>query len=211
MNVMTYQLDARSQVRNQSLIDESVVLSEDACCGILDSTLLRCTLNLSQKTSRLPIAIVGTSVVDSDIKAVTRQKNDRLFWAHFINCRFSGVFSGIDFGRSHNVERDGDFGAVEHCDFSAATLDGCRFFNVEPSTLIFPSKGHAVLIDLHKRAGDVAGMSWPGQLGKYMEIAADMPPSLRAQVLHIPSLARLVKCSQDEVREALGRFGGIAM
>lgn len=211
MTDMAFQLDARGDIRNQALVNETVVLSEDKCHGLVDSTLSFCVIQLAQKSARTPVVILRTVITDSEVIAVSRQKEDRFFKARFTNCRFSGVFSGIDFGRSHNVERDGDFGAVEHCDFSAATLDGCRFFNVDPSELTFPRKNHAVLIDLRERAGDVAGMSWPGLLGQYFELAADMPPSLRIQVMHIPSLARLVKCSQEEVLEALKRFGGVLL
>jgi hypothetical protein len=34
---------------------------------------------------------------------------------------------------------------------------------------------------------------------------------LKATVMHIPSLARLVQCTEDEVRVALQKFGGVEM
>jgi hypothetical protein len=208
---MGYQLDGKGDIRNQSLIGETVVLSESACHGLVDSTLSSCTLKLAQESSRWPIVIVGTTVVDSDVIAVKRQKDDRLFKARFINCRFHGIFSGIDFGRSHNTERDGDFGAIEGCDFTDATLDGCRFVNTDVSTLTFPRDGHAVLIEPYKRAADVAAIAWPGHLGQYMEICTARPESFKASVMHLPSLARLVRCTEDEVKEALQKFGGVVM
>lgn len=48
-------------------------------------------------------------------------------------------------------------------------------------------------------------------LGKYMEICTNKPESFKASVLHIPSLARLVKCSEDEIKGALQEFGGVVM
>jgi len=211
MTAMTYRFDARGDIRDQALTCETVVLSEDACQGLVDSTLSSCTLKLAQKSSRWPIVIVGTTVVDSDVIAVKRQKDDRLFKARFINCRFHGVFSGVDFGRSHNVERDGDFGGVEGCDFTDATLDGCRFFNVDASSLRLPHWPHVVLLDFAQRAADVAAMKWPGQLGNYMRVCADQPASLRVAVIHVPSITKLIACTEEQAREAFERFGGVVM
>jgi hypothetical protein len=208
---MTHQLDSRGYIRSQVLVGETVVLSEDECHGLVDSKLTSCTLKLAQKSNRWPIVIVGTTVVDSDVVAVKRQKDDRLFRARFINCRFHGVFSGIDFGRGDRPELHEDFGTVEGCDFTDATLDGCRFIDVDVSTLRFPQRDHAVLLHPARRAADVAAMQWPGVLGNYMEICTNKPSSFKASVMHIPSLARLVRCTEDEVREALHKFGGVRL
>jgi hypothetical protein len=208
---MTYELDARGDIRSQVLVGETVVLSEDECHGIVDSKLTACALKLAQKSSRWPIVIVRTTVVDSDVVAVKRQKDDRLFQARFINCRFRGVFSGIDFGQSHNVARDGDFGGVEGCDFTEAKLDGCRFFNVDVSSLRLPRWPHVVLLDFAQRAAEVAAMKWPGTLGNFMRICADQPVSLRVAVIYTPSLTKLVGCTEEQMREAFEQFGGVVV
>jgi hypothetical protein len=119
------------------------------------------------------------------------------------------MFSGIDFGRSDNVERDGDFGNIEDCDFTEATLDGCRFFNVDAATLRLPPWPHVVLPDFGKRASEVAAFTWPGELGRYMRICADQPESVRASVIHVPSFAKLIACTEEQVRESLEKFGGL--
>lgn len=208
---MTYQLDARRDICNQSLSGETVTLSEEDVHGLFDSTFASGTLKLARKSVRSAIVIVRSTIKDSDVIAVKRQRNDHLFQARFINCRFHGVFSGIDFGRSHNVERDGDFGSVEGCDFTDATLDGCRFINVDTSTLRFPTKNHAVLLNPGQRESDVSNFQWPGQLENYMRACTSKPASFNAAVMHIPSLAKLVKCTKDEVRAALEQFGGLLM
>jgi hypothetical protein len=148
---------------------------------------------------------------DSDVIAAKRQKDYPLFQARFINCRFHGLFSGIAFGKSDNIERDGGFGDIDNCDFTEATLDGCRFFNVAVSTLRFPAWPHVVLHDFAKRAQDVAAMTWPGELGRYMRICADQPASVKASVIHVPSFAKLVACTEEQVRKAFEKFGGLQM
>jgi hypothetical protein len=209
MTEMTYQLDARGDIRNQDLVGETIVLSESECHGLVDCTFVSGTLKLGQSKG-WPL-ILRSTVTDSDVIAVKRQRDYPLFTARFINSRFHGVFSGIDFGRSHNTERDGDFGAIENCDFTNATLDGCRFVNADVSTLTFPRNGHAVLIEPFRRAADVAAITWPGHLGKYMEICTSRPESFNALVMHLPSLAHLVRCAEGEAKDALQKFGGVVM
>lgn len=206
---MTYELDSRGDIRNQHLVGETVILSDKQCAGLVDSTLTSGTLKLAQSKGR-PILLHST-LKDSDVIAAKPQKSYQLLEARFINCRFHGVFSGVDFGRAHYVERDGDFGGIEGCDFTDATLDGCRFVNVDVSTSRLPSWPHVVIIDPHKRAADVAAMHWPGQLGLYMHGSTNRPESFKATVLHVPSLARLVKCTEEEVRTAFEKFGGLLM
>lgn len=206
---MSYQLDNADEIHGQDLAGETVVLSEKECHGLIDSSFSSGTLKLAQSKGR-PM-ILRSVVKDSDVIAVKRQRDYPLFKARFINCRFHGVFSGIDFGRSHNTERDGDFGAIENCDFTNATLDGCRFVNADVSTLTFPRNGHAVLIEPFRRAADVAAITWPGHLGKYMEICTSRPESFKALVMHLPSLAHLVRCTEGEAKEALQKFGGVVM
>lgn len=206
---MANHTDESGYIRDQSLSGETVLLSERDCRGLVGSVFASGTLRLAQ--SKYGPTIVQSTVKDSEVIAVKRQKDYRLFKARFINCRFHGVFSGVDFGRSHNVERDGDFGGVEGCDFTDATLDGCRFFNVDASSLRLPHWPHVVLLDFAQRAADVAAMKWPGQLGNYMRVCADQPASLRVAVIHVPSITKLIACTEEQAREAFERFGGVVM
>lgn len=202
---MTYQIDRSGYIRDQKLAHETVVLSEGECLGLVGSMFVSGTLRLAQP--KYSPVIVQTTVVDSDVIAVRRQKDYRFFKARFVNCRFHGTFSGVDFGRSQSTDVDGDLGGVEDCDFTDATLDGCRFFNVDASTLRFPAWPHVVLHHLGERARDIAAATWPGKLGAYMRICADQPESVSVSVIHVPSVAKLVLCTEEEVREAFARFG----
>ncbi len=204
---MAYELDSRGDIRNQHLLGETVVISDKECGGVVDSTLTAGTLKLAQ--ARYGPAILRSTLTGCEVIAEKHQKDYRLFQARFINCRFHGVFSGIDFGRSHTPERDGEFGRVEDCDFTKAILDGCRFFNVDATVLLFPTWPHVVLHQFSKRAQDVAEATWPGKLGQYLRICADQPESLTVSVIHVPSIAKLVGCSEDEIKVALEGFGGL--
>lgn len=204
---MTYQLDEKGEIRAQHLLGETVILSEKDCRGLRDSTLTSGTLKLAQRSSKWPIIIVRSTVKDSEVIAVKDQKGDRLFQARFINCRFHGLFSGVDFGSTDRSQLGEDFGGAEGCDFTDATLDGCRFFNVDASTLRFPAWPHVVLHDFAKRTQDVVAATWPRRLGQYMRVCADQPESMRVSVIHVPSVAKLVGCTEQQVREAFEKIG----
>lgn len=206
---MSYQFDASGAIRDQALSGETVVLSEDNCRALVKSTLTGGVLKFAQPKEAA--GVVMSTLKDCLVDAVKPQRDSNFFLARFLNCRFRGVFSGIDFGRGSRTELHEDFGTVENCDFTDATLDGCRFVDVDVSTLKFPQRDHAVLLDPYRRSADVSAMQWPGVLGKYMEVCTNKPASFKASVMHVPSLARLVKCTEGEVRAALEKFGGVAM
>lgn len=208
---MTYQLDAVGKIRDQHLTGETVVLSEkdNDCHGLVGCTFSSGTLKLTRQSSKWPVGIVNTTVQDSDVIAAKPQKAYQLFRARFLNCRFHGVFSGVDFGHTDRSQLGENFGSIEGCDFTDATLDGCRFFNVDASTLRFPAWPHVVMLEPRKRLAEAAAMQWPGLLGKYM--ALEEHEAVKAVVMHVPSLARLVKCTEEEIKAAFEKFGGLQM
>jgi hypothetical protein len=180
-----------------------VTLSEKECHGLIGSMFVSGTLCLAQ--AKYSPVIVQSTVVDSDVVAVKRQRAYRFFKARFINCRFHGVFSGVEFGHTDDAQLGEDFGTVEGGDFTDATLDGCRFVNVDVSMLRLPSWPHVVMLEPRRRAVEAAAMEWPGLLGKYMTL--EEHEAVKAVVLHVPSLAKLVKCTEDEIKAAFEKFG----
>lgn len=206
---MTHQIDATGAIRDQALLGDTIVVSDDTCRAFVNSRLASGVLKLAQP--KKAGALVMSTFQNCVIEAVKMQRDTNFFTARFVDCRFRGLFSGVDFGHTGGAELGQNFGSVEGCDFSDATLDGCRFINVDVSTLKFPRHDHAVLINPSSRSADVSAANWPGSMGKYMEIVTAKPPSFKATVMHIPSLTSLVQCSEEELKSALRRFGGIAM
>jgi hypothetical protein len=204
---MSYRLDATGAIREQTLVGDTVVLSDDNCRALVKSMLTSGVLRFAQP--KKAGGLVMSTLRDCQVEAIQPQRDSNFFTARFINCRFHGVFSGIDFGRMDGTELHEDFGTVEGCDFTDATLDDCRFINVDTSTLKFPRRDHAVLLEPSKRAADVPAIAWPGHLDRYMQICTEKRESLKALVMHLPSLARLVQSTEDEVKDALQEFGGV--
>jgi hypothetical protein len=156
----------------------------------------------------------GLALEDCEIIAVKPLKNHRFLQARFIRCHFKGTFFGVDFGHLENqappFERD-EFGRVEQCDFTQARLEGCRFFNTDISTLKFAGWPHVVIPDPHLRAQDVDKVQWPGKLRIFIDICTDGLTKPSACVDYVPSIAKRLKCTPEEIRTAFEQFGGVLM
>ncbi len=211
---MPFHPEPSKSLHKMNLVGESVALSNKEYFGIYECTLTNCRLELAQ--SKGAAVISRCTIQDSKVIAIRRQRDSDFYGARFNGCTFLGIYSGIDFGR---LEREGagdyaefeKFGSAENCDFSQAILDGCRFFNVDISTLILPRWPHIVIPEPQRLANQIATMDWPGHLGKYLKICASQPSQMKATVLHIPSMIQLLRFSEDDAFEALERLDGIWM
>lgn len=201
-------------IRGQTLIGDTVVISEKVgdCEGIINSTLTGGILKLAQAKG-WPLLLQST-FIESEVIAVKMQKNCPLLSARFIRCHFKGTFFGVDFGHLENqappFERD-EFGRVEHCDFTQARLEGCRFFNTDISTLKFAGWPQVVIPDPHLRAQDVDKVQWPGKLRMFIEICTDGLTKPSACVDYVPSMVKRLNCTPEEIRTAFEQFGGVLM
>jgi hypothetical protein len=192
-------LNERRELSGHNLACETVTLGYGRDCRRITACfLLDGTLRLERLDDHERIML--SSFMRCDIVAVERQ------WGHGY-----GVFSDIDFGRPDGATWHRNFGNVDGCDFSAATLDNCRFLNTDMLTLWLPPWPHVVLFDPHQRAADVARVEWPGHLGRYMQDCTDESAPVSATVLHIPTLAKSTHCTPEQVRQAFGKFGGVLM
>lgn len=72
--------------------------------------------------------------IDCDIRASKPLTNKRMEATSFINCRFSGQFSGCKFGPKF---RD-SLGSLENCDFSDARLGVTEFFDCDIESQRWP-------------------------------------------------------------------------
>lgn len=91
--------------------------------------------------------------IDCDIRASKPLNNRQLARSSFIDCRFSGQFSGCEFGPKFR----GSPGRVENCDFSGTRLAMTEFFNCGVESLCWPDWPH-----IHLLYGE--DLSWTEQL-----------------------------------------------
>jgi len=196
-------------MRHESLVGSTVEVGGDD--QFIESRLKGGTLLVRPRKSWPAVTL--STFEDCEVRFPKRTSADRvnLLAARFIRCSFHGTLNGVDFG---NNPLDGElnaFGIVDGCDFSSATLNGCRFLNCDVASLRFPPFPHVVLLSPGSRRADVERITWPGQLGAYMRVCTDKPEYFAATVFHLPYVCRLTKCSEGEAIKALTAFGGMAL
>jgi hypothetical protein len=123
------------QFSDREIADEKLVLDSKTEVYYLGHhlTLRNCTLVL--KVPARALVIARSRLIDCTVEAKRELIGLRWETSFLKGCRFTGRFSGNDFGRySDSVPG----GGIEDCDFSDAVLDACRFLDCDTRTLRFP-------------------------------------------------------------------------
>ncbi|MBN1209541.1 MAG: hypothetical protein JXB05_32115 [Myxococcaceae bacterium] len=167
--------------------------------------LKNCTLVLRVPTKRLIIS--GAQLIDCTIDVKKELKGFRWETNFLKGCRFTGRLTGNDFGPYPNSPVKGRF---EDCDFSAATLDACRFLECDTSTLRFPPWPCFTILDPARRSRELSALSWPGDIGPIVvEGFAEEPPSTVAVTYSAPALARRRGTTPEAIRATLEKLDGV--
>lgn len=132
------------KLRRVNIENEKIILKGKISVFIgLDSKINNSIIEISIPTKRLSFA--GSTFKESKIILKKSLVNMRWLYEKFFNCSFEGHFSGNDFG--HWLSDEDSTGTVKDCDFSKANLDGCRFMDVDVSTIIFPKFPNYTLLN----------------------------------------------------------------
>ncbi len=166
-------------------------------------TLRGCTLVVKVPASGL--TLIGPKLLGCTIEVKRELKN--LPWHHAFlrGCRFTGRLSGCDFGRWPDAPE----GGIEACDFTAASLDACRFIGCDASTLTFPAWPCFTLLDPVRRGQELSALPWPGELGIVARTFSKYPPSTAAVTFSASLLAREFRTSEAAIRAVLERLDGV--
>ena len=101
------------------------------------------------------------------------------------------------------------YGDMVDCDFTEATLDLCRFFNVDIALQKFAHWPQFVIPhDRELVAADSNG-SWPGKFAEYLAVAAQENPALAATTGTAAYFMKRNAITQEELEQALEKIGGV--
>lgn len=146
--------------------------------------LRRCTLVFDISTRALTLS--NPRFCECEIKIKRPLRNCRWYEAYVEGCTFSGKMIGNDFG-TWSDDPDAD-GALVRCDFQRATLDACRFINVDTSTTLFPPWPCFTVLRPAERCQEFRKISWPGKLSVFAELYCDVPSEVTAITESAPEL-----------------------
>ena len=128
------------------------------------------------------------------------------FHSQLKGCRFTGKYSGNDFGRWP----DGPWnGSLEDCDFTEARLDACRFIGCDVSTLRFPRWPHFTLLDTYARHQELSAIQWPGDVGCALSGFDRGPVNTVAITNSATVLAKRYGVSEESIKAVVERLDGV--
>jgi hypothetical protein len=132
-------------------------------------------------------------------------KNFEFGRTHFDGVRFSGTYSGVTFGNY----ADSALGSIRACDFSAASLDGCRFAHCDADTMIFPSWPCFVIVKPQRSLERVRAGQWPGDLGLILDIACDQDDAFTVVTIDLSVVEGIRNDMLPTVRDLLKSINGV--
>ncbi|QRK12182.1 hypothetical protein JQX13_20360 [Archangium violaceum] len=196
--------------KNQEIANERLELTDKNSLYFLSTglTLRNCTVVLKVPASRL--VIKQATFIDCTFEVKQELKNHQQWIsASLKGCRFKGRFSGCDFG--HWPEYGSDpwfrFGSIEDCDFTEASLDGCRIMGSDPATLRFPKWPCFTILDPIARARELKSVRWPGRFGSVViEDLHDQPPPTKALTLLAPAEAKRYDTTVEELQAVIEKL-----
>ena len=195
-------------------VDEVIEIGDDLPKGLLSCTLERCHLIISVKSGGP--SIYRSKLVDCMIDVKKKMRDTRLpkfFDADYVRCKFIGHFSGVDFGRSPRPnpltgEMD-KYGEMIDCDFTEATLDMCRFFNVDITKQKFAPWPQFVIPYANKLQASKLPREWPGKFGNHMRLVPRQNPALVATTGTVKDYLKEYAITLDELEQILDAIGGV--
>ena len=95
------------------------------------------------------------------------------------------------------------------CDFTEATLDQCRFFNVEISQQKFAPWPQFVIPYANELLASKLQREWPGKFGTHMRLALRQNPALVATTGSVKDYLKEYEISVEELEQILNEIGDV--
>ncbi len=195
------------QFADQEISNERLVLDSKSELYYLGHhlTLRNCTLVL--KVTARALVIARAQFIDCALEAKKELKNFRWNSVHLKGCRFTGRFSGNDFGSWPTHPEDG---SLENCDFSGTRLDACRFLGSDARTLRFPPWPCFTILEPARRWRELNALEWPGDVGR-IEVKgfSEDPLSTVAATFSAPELAKRSGTTPEAIKAVLEKLEGV--
>ena len=194
------------QFNDREIINEKLVLDSKTEVYYLghNLTLRNCTLVL--KVPARALIIARSRLIDCTVEAKRELTGFRWETTFLKGCKFTGRFSGNDFGRYPDSIPGG---GVEACDFSEAVLDGCRFLDCDASTLRFPPWPCFTLLSPVQRSIELRAVQWPGDIGIVVGAWGRGPPTTAALTYSALALAKRSGTNPEAIRASLEQLSGV--
>lgn len=195
-----------TQLRDQAVEQATLVLTDHEL-NMLGPNLTVSKCDVSLRLDSKSLMVFNVTFVDCDIAAKRKLNNFLWHSASIQRCRFHGRFVGNDFGR--RTSGYGEYGGINQCDFSDAILEGCRFFDCDVTTIVFPKWPCFTLLDPYSDDNlvQMASFDWPSHLGTWMRSYTSFPaPTGTAAITECATQLTRFGVSEEEIKTAVTRL-----
>ena len=190
--------------KDTCLIRQEVILDDDVVNALGPGLILDHCHIISNATSRA-ILIGGFTMNGGVFDQKHSLQNFHFERAHFSGVRFTGSYSGCDFGDWDSSERP----SIVDCDFTEAKLDGVRFLQCDVSRIQFPKWPCFVIVNPVSVREHVLAQSWPNQIGLTLDVYTDEDPECVAVVGDAARIAKQNNVPLDDLRDLMMQIPGI--
>ena len=193
--------------RRKTVRDETLVLGDPSLVTyLIKSTFERCEITITCPARGL---IIDRCVFrDCAIHAKKPQRDHQFFTSTFERCRFTGRFSGCEFG--FRIDLYGKTkGTIRDCDLREAELDFVTFSNCDLASLALPRWPHFMLVDPGTTAGHLPNPRNCPELEALKAVASRHTPITKGSMRYAPAFAKKSLYSLDELRELLSGVEGV--
>lgn len=198
-------------ISDLEITNESLAFGENLPRGIRGCTLRGCDITID--VPKGGPSIYRCKLVDCTINVKRRMKDACFFDSDYTRCKFKGKFLGMDFGRSPwpdpltgKLDKHGD---LIDCDFTEATLDLCRFFNVDITRQKFAPWPQFVLTTVWYEEAIALERTWPGKLGIHIKGHRTENPQLSAVTGTKSDFMKRYAITEEELEQSLQATGGV--
>jgi len=202
--------DGDAIIRERHLKNEVLKIDGQHLLSIVNCQLEGCNILIDSPNG--VDGFLDCQLDDCVIEVNKKRKRSVFFGSEFKNCTFKGGIKDADFGRSrpdHPVfEKFNRLGSIVDCDFTQATLDMCRFFEVDLSRQKFAPWPQFVVPHERRLAAAKLQKSWPGKIGLYLAVAAqDQRTTLSGVTGTVAYFKKHYAVTEDELRHVLDELG----
>jgi len=188
---------------NETIIDKEIKLFDNEV-NFLGPNLIIKNCNIISNCNSKALSFNDVKLVDTVFDSKVLLKNFEWNRVCLEGVTFIGHYSGCDFGSLK--EFDDEVGHVMNCNFSQTVLDGCRFMNCNPETIVFPKWPCFTILEPNRHSGELKLEKWPGDIGMIMEIFTDSPSGTSAVTGYATEIVSQLGGGVEDFKAMLRQF-----
>ena len=195
-------------LHDEEIADREIVIGSSEAT-VLGKRLVLRRCRIASRAASKNLVVGPVWIIQSQFESKVTLRNNNWCRARLHSTTFLGHYVGCDFGWW--PEYAPEKGEVIGCDFTKATLEGCRFFNCASESIGLPTWPGFSILNPRGVASEIKSIQWPGDCGRRMRLIAESPEGVTISCQNATSLSQRYGCAPSDLRTALERLPGLRL